>query len=51
MLAKNKKKEIEITKVNQFWREDFANLYFKWIEFYLATAIDEFSKQVVWYSI
>lgn len=51
MWVKNKKKELEITKVNQVWSQDFTHLYFKWIEFYLATVIDEFSKEIVWYSI
>jgi len=51
MWVENKKKEFEITKVNQFWSQDFTHLYFKWIEFYLATVIDEFTKEIIWYSI
>lgn len=51
MWVENKKKEFKITKINQFWSQDFTHLYFKWIEFYLATVIDEFTKEIVWYSI
>lgn len=51
MWVENKKKQLEIKKVNQVWSQDFTHLYYKWIEFYLATVIDEFNKEVIWYSI
>ena len=47
----NMKKELDITKINQIWSQDFTHLYYKWIEFYLATVIDEFNKEIIWYSI
>lgn len=47
----NKKKGINISKVNQVWSSDFTHLYFKWKEFYLSTIIDEFSKEITWFNL
>lgn len=51
MWVANIKKELEIKEVNQVWNSDFTHLYYKWIEFYLATVLDEYSKKIVWYKI
>ena len=49
MWVKNIKKDLEIVKVNQIWSWDFTHLFYKHTEFYLATVIDDYSKEVVWY--
>lgn len=51
MWVKNSKKTIELNEINQVWSQDFTHLYYRWILFYLATVIDEYSKEVVWFSI
>ena len=51
MWVDNMKKDLEIVTVNQVWSGDFTHLFFKHIEFYLATVIDDYSKEVVWYRI
>lgn len=51
MWVENKKKKIVIGQVNQVWSSDFTHLNFKWVEFYLATVLDEYSKKIVWYTI
>lgn len=51
MWVKNIKKEINLNKSNQVWSSDFTHLYYKNIEFYLATVIDDYSKEIVWYKI
>lgn len=49
--VKNSKKYVTITEINQVWSSDFTHLYYKWIEFYLATVLDEYSKKIVWYTL
>ena len=49
--VKNSKKDVSINKINQVWSSDFTHLYYRWIEFYLATVLDECSKKIVWYTI
>ena len=51
MWVKNLKKELDISKINQVWSWDFTHLFYKNIEFYLATVIDDYSKEIVWYKI
>lgn len=51
MWVKNLKKDIQIEKIHQVWSSDFTHLYYKWIEFYLATVLDEYSKKIVGYTI
>lgn len=51
MWVANIKKNLELDKVNQVWSSDFTHLYYKTIEFYLATVLDEYSKEIVWYKI
>jgi putative transposase len=51
MWVENTKKSMVIETINQVWSSDFTHLYFKWIEFYLATVLDEYSKKIVWYTI
>ena len=46
MWVKNSKKTIELNEINQVWSQDFTHLYCKWIEFYLATVIDEFNCKI-----
>ncbi len=47
MSIENNKKKLEIIKTNQIWSEDFTHLYFKSIEFYLKTIIDQFNKEFI----
>lgn len=51
MWVSNIKKDLTIVKPNQVWSSDFTHLYYKNIEFYLATVLDEYSKEIVWYQI
>ena len=51
MWVANLKKEMVINSLNQVWSSDFTHLYYKDIEFYLATVLDEYSKEIVWYKI
>jgi transposase InsO family protein len=51
MWVANIKKEIKINNINQVWSSDFTHLYFKQVEFYLATILDEYSKEIVGYKI
>ena len=44
-------KDFEIQNIHHFWSSDFTHLYFKGVEFYLATILDEYSKQIVGYSL
>ena len=44
-------KDIIVTKPNQVWRTDFTYLCYKGIFFYLATVIDDFTKEIIGYSI
>jgi putative transposase len=44
-------KNINIIKPNQIWRTDFTYLKYKWLIFYLATILDDFTKEIIWYSI
>lgn len=47
----NKKKELEVKYTHQVWNSDFTHLYYQEKEFYLATVIDEYSKEIVWYTL
>ena len=51
MWVKNIKKDVTIDTVHQVWSSDFTHLYYQWIEFYLATVLDEYSKKIVWYTL
>jgi transposase InsO family protein len=51
MWVDNIKKELDIVKVNQVWSWDFTHLFYKHTEFYLATMIDDYSKEIVWYKV
>lgn len=51
MWVKNLKKEIINLQVNKVWNSDFTHLYYKEKELYLATILDDYSKQVVWYKL
>ncbi len=51
MWVKNFKKEFEVQCIHQVWNSDFTHIYYKGIELFLATILDEYSKQVVWYQI
>lgn len=44
-------KELAVLMPNQVWRTDFTFLKYRWIVFYLATVIDDYTKEIVWYSI
>jgi|GEM_PF-4818683 transposase InsO family protein len=45
------KKVITVQDTHQVWSSDFTHLYFKGMQFYVATVLDEYSKQIVGYSI
>lgn len=47
----NLTKDIEIIKPFHVWRSDFTYLSYKWIMFYLATVLDVYTREVVWYSL
>jgi len=51
MWVVNFKKDFEIQNIHHFWSSDFTHLYFKGVQFYLATILDEYSKQIVGYSL
>ncbi len=51
MWVKNMKKELEIQEIHQVWNSDFTHIYYKNMELFLATVLDEYSKQVVGYQI
>lgn len=51
MGIENKKKKLEIQYTHQVWSSDFTHLYYKEKEFYLATVLDEYSKEIVWYTL
>lgn len=51
MWVKNQKKSLEIQTVNQVWNSDFTHIYYKGNELFLATVLDEYSKQIVGYQI
>ena len=51
MGVENIKKKTDILEVHQVWSSDFTHLYYKEIEFYLATVLDEYSKKIVGYTI
>lgn len=51
MWVSNLKKDIEIQTQNQVWSTDFTHLYYKHREFYLATVLDEYGKNIVGYKI
>jgi transposase InsO family protein len=51
MWVQNEKKTLEIQKIHQVWNSDFTHIYYKNTELFLATVLDEYSKQIVWYKI
>lgn len=51
MWVENSKKWLEIHSVHQVWNSDFTHIYYKNMELFLATVLDEYSKQVVGYQI
>ncbi|USN58356.1 MAG: transposase family protein [Candidatus Peribacteria bacterium] len=51
MGVENKKKSLEIQHSHQVWSSDFTHLYYKEKEFYLATVLDEYSKEIVGYTL
>ncbi len=51
MWVGNMKKVITVQDTHQVWSSDFTHLYFKGMQFYVATVLDEYSKQIVGYSI
>ena len=51
MWVENKKKMVEITTSHQVWSSDFTHLYYQEKELYLATVLDEYSKEIVWYTL
>lgn len=51
MWVKNHKKDVQVHYMHQVWNSDFTHIYYKGIELFLATILDEYSKQIVWYSI
>lgn len=44
-------KDIEVVRPNQIWKSDFTFLRYRWIFFYLATILDDFTKEIIWYSL
>lgn len=48
---KNLRKDLEITRQNQIWSSDFTHLYYKQREFYLATVLDEYGKNIIGYKL
>lgn len=51
MWVQNEKKTLEIQKIHQVWNSDFTHIYYKNTELFLATVLDEYSKQIVWYKV
>lgn len=51
MWVENLKKDISVTETNQLWNSDFTHLYYKEKEFYLATILDEYWKNISGYRI
>jgi len=51
MWVENTKKNQEIVNSHQVWSSDFTHLYYLEKEIFLATVLDEYSKEVVWYSL
>ena len=51
MWVANKKKELEIESLHQVWSSDFTHLCYKWKEIFLATVLDEYSKQIVGHTL
>ena len=51
MWVENKKKTQPILSTHQVWSSDFTHLYYKEKELYLATVLDEYSKEIVWYTL
>lgn len=51
MWVKNFKKEYISDCINKIWNSDFTHLYYKEKELFLATILDDYSKQVVWYKL
>lgn len=47
----NLTKDIEILKPFQIWRSDFTYLSYRWVMFYLATVLDVYTREIVWYSL
>lgn len=47
----NEKKSLEVTRVHQVWNSDFTHIYYKNTEMFLATVLDEYSKQIVLYKL
>lgn len=51
MKIPNLVKDLSITQPNQVWRTDFTHLVYRGMVFYLATVIDDFTKEIVGYSL
>lgn len=47
----NLTKDVTTDRPNHIWRTDFTYLTYRGIVFYLATVIDDFTKEIVWYTI
>jgi transposase InsO family protein len=47
----NLTKDLTTTRPNQVWRTDFTHLNYRGILFYLATIIDDFTKEILGYVI
>lgn len=47
----NLTKDLIVLKPNHVWRTDFTFLKYRWAFFYLATVLDDFTKEIMWYSI
>lgn len=51
MGVKNFKKELEVHFTHQVWNSDFTHIYYRGMELFLATVLDEYSKQIVGYTL
>lgn len=51
MGVENKMKKQEVVAIHQVWSSDFTHLYYKEKELYLATVLDEYSKEIVGYTL
>jgi len=51
MWVKNLKKELKVQFIHQVWNSDFTHIYYRGTELFLATVLDEYSKQIVGYTL